>query len=317
MANMIDQLLSKISLQPNTTHETLSAPAEFSRLDLLIDRIIPRGGAAPELIHVALEEYLARVASLYRKLVGSRYRLERWREVLSEHESRFAEVEKRGTTDSSGDDVGSLLPNANASFTISLQDARLESEFEALLSSMRSTLDHLARLVASYSLGKVGVHRYAKLRNMFGSGDRISTLVSDALDGWAGQLISRRDEITHYVAPVLASTHRKVTGSQSSDSAVLAGVSRVSLRRSVPVWHCVLPAIGGSQQASASFSSDDGVTEKHAISDASGRLIIECVGPLPESPPVVASGELVENLYRAFESHLADILIELRDRWEH
>lgn len=99
MVETMEELLSKISLEPNRIHETPPSSAGISRLDILIDGIIPRGGVAPKVVHVMLEEYLARVASLHRKLVGCRYRLEKWREIFDEHQSRFLGLaEARNTT---------------------------------------------------------------------------------------------------------------------------------------------------------------------------------------------------------------------------
>ena len=273
-----------------------------------IDLLIPRGGESPKCISVTLEEYLSRLAILYRKILGVQHRKEQWDKTVASHSDRFGQLLDEWPTTNYVEG-----PKIKSSF--SLRSVRLENEFEVLLFSVCGTLSMLTRVVAAFLSGNEDLHSHEKLAKVLlrrTGWSRLAEIVGKARVEWADDVFARRDDASHYIALTAPSVfHGK---DKESPSAIQAAIPR-DPERFVSPWLDDVPAIGGTIIMSSSITEDDGtvISETHGIYDMDGELLVKRTSPRPLLPVMDGSAyvnETMEHLGR----HIIDVLRKLHEK---
>lgn len=297
----------------------LKPPAHVAReaesrtgIDLALDALVPRAGAlAKSSVHVALEEYLARISSLGRKCQGLQYREESWKSLLEDVRRRFERL-------CGGDRVPSTagLPDgAVMQIRVSMADQRVESEFEAVLFGIRSTLDVLARLLAAHCRGMTDLHSFHRLVERVPpdlASTPVGKIVQQSWEQWASDLTDRRNAAGHYVALSMRSEQLTTArpGITATRERVFLGIPAKPTRASVSVWETGLPFSSGN--VSKVVSLEDRTVEAHGIFDGSGRLVVRRNGPLPDAPEMIDADEYVTACFQNARRLVEDALRGLR-----
>ena len=274
----------------------------YKKIDILIDSLILRGGKKPDNIYVELEEYLTRLASLKRKILGVEFRMQCWTSICKEHKEQF---------DKSAAVVTPFkYPTSGlATSTFALRDIRLENEFEVLLYSITSTLSTLTRVIASFLKGATQFHSHTKFPDVllkYTNFKESLSIVQQATGSWIQDLTRRRDSATHYIALSIPSSVKHI---KSGTSPVETTSSRIGLTkkpsRYISIWDDDLPTLGGAKRYS-SISSDG--SETHELRDKYDNVILKSEVPLQSIPTLIDGEEYAKTTYTNFQDYIETLL---------
>lgn len=275
-----------------------------------LDKLVPRGGKKPNNIHVSLETYLSRLANFNRKLIGTKYRIEKWNSTVSEHKIKF---------DQNSDFLKKYKFPKNikiTNYSFSLQDTKIENEFESLLYSISSALTALTRIIACFLNGATDFHSHSRLSNTLKKYDELNAIyliVDKANNLWASEMTARRDAAMHYIALFITSSFQKSKSGKINrkNKIVRIGIP-ITPQKNVSLWDDVIPVIGGFTHTSIITNDSDVTTESHQLVDSKKKIIIQINSPLPKKPEQIDGEKYVKDLYKNFNRYINLVLTSLR-----
>jgi hypothetical protein len=275
-----------------------------SDIDNLIDKLVPRGGDKPDTIHTSLEEYLARLSSLNRKISGTKYRMLSWQTICHEH---IAEFEKR-INSIDFPKIYESWTSKNFTLSYSSTDIRVENEFEMLLYSFISTLNTLTRVIACFLKGSTQIHSHSKLPDILLKHVDFNNCHQTALtaaSSWAEELTIRRDAATHYIAILTDSTMKQSKEDLKGFHTTIlhVGIPKVPTKH-ISIWNDQLPVKGGHKTFTMHGSDGTQILE---LKDHQENLIVKRVEPL-QKVELIDGEQYIRNVYDYFQKHLSEIL---------
>jgi hypothetical protein len=274
-------------------------------IELLLDKLIPRGGEKPQIIKVSLEEYLSRLSNFNRKFLGLMYRMECWADLCKNHKEKF--------------DKKLAIQNLNklveenkfkkVDFSYSIRDIRLENEFEVVLYSMTSVLSALTKVVVCFLEGSTQAHSHNRLSSILLKQQdflQLHSLVNKAYNTWGKQLTDRRDAATHYIALSIKSSycHSKSNNFSIEHNSLKVGITKTSTKYN-SLWEDDLPTSGGSEHVAIKYDTN---FETHELKDANGQLIVRRESTLPIKPELIDGEKYLWDLYQNLENYIVDII---------
>jgi hypothetical protein len=275
-----------------------------NQINLLLDKLIPRGGDKPTIIQISFEEYLSRLSNFNRKFTGLMYRMECWDKLCKNHKEKF----DKGL-------VSQLLRQSveeskfkKTTMSYSLRDIKLENEFEAVLYSMTSVLNVLTKIVACFLEGSTQIHSHTKLpstllkRKDF---EQLHIIVSNAANAWGRQLTERRDAATHYIALSITSTvsHSKSDNVLLTNNELKIGIPKTSTKYN-SLWEDDLPTYGASEHVATKYDTG---SEIHELNDSDGNLIVKRESHLPDKPELIDGENYIQDLYNGIKIYIKDV----------
>jgi len=282
-----------------------------SEVEKCIDLLIPRGGELPKCIFVSLEDYLSRLAILYRKILGVEHRKAQWNKIVASHSEKFSQLIKKWPTTN-------YLEKPRVTSNFSLRSLRVENEFEVFLFSVCSTLSILTRVVAAFLSENQDLHSHEKLSKVLlrkTKWNSLAGIIEEARAQWVDDVFRRRDDATHYVALIAPSIfYGKKDEDKESTSMIQVSIPK-GPERFVSIWLDEVPAVGGTIRMSSSITEDDGtiISETYEIYDMDRRLLFRRTSP-PRLSPMIDGREYMDETIEYLDYHIIEVLRELHER---
>lgn len=256
--------------------------ARATRIDHLLDALIPREGDEALPLAVRPNEYFARLTSLKRKLLGVSHRAEQWSLLSNQIRARFDELAASNPVSA----PKPLPPGAEVTVTFTFTDARLENEFESFLFAVRSSTDVLARVISAFRKGQDGIHSINDLRKKLAVAAEpvIKPAIDAAWATWLEDLTKRRDAAGHFIGLAVRSHSRRIEHSSDDfeiETQTAVTIPKTGSKASPSVWHESPPVWGGVVHKSEAIAVGGARSEVHVLMDIEERVVLRHEGELP------------------------------------